>query len=76
VPILHKTKRRILEELRGSKLHGYELAKRLNLPITGIYQHLRDLSQDKLIVSERRGRRVLYFLTEKGKALLKILEET
>jgi predicted transcriptional regulator len=74
VPILHRTKRRILKELQTSRLHGYELAKRLNLPLTGIYQHLRELSDDKLIISQEKGRRIVYSLTKKGEALLTILE--
>ena len=74
VPILHETKRRILKELRTSRFHGYELAKRLNLPLTGIYQHLKELSDDRLIVPQDKGRRIVYSLTKRGEALLAILD--
>src|SRR3989442_346822 len=74
VQILHQTKRRILRELRGRELHGYELAKALNLPITGIYQHLRDLSEGGLIASQVEGRRRLYRITNRGSSLLAVLE--
>jgi DNA-binding PadR family transcriptional regulator len=76
VPILHRTKKRILKELQNGKLHGYGLARRLNLPLTGIYQHLKDLSEERLIVSEKKGRRAVYSLTKKGELLLQILENS
>jgi len=75
VTILRETKRRILVELKAKRLHGYDLAKRLNIPITGIYQHLRDLADVGLIVSQNEGRRRVYSLTKKGQALLMILEQ-
>jgi len=74
VVILRDTKVRILRTLGKTTLHGYELAKKLNLPITGIYQHLRDLTDERLIVSHSEGRRKIYSLTKKGEALLGILE--
>jgi len=76
VPILRESKRLILRELEGRKLHGYDLAKKLNLPLTGIYQHLRDLTEDGLIVSQAEGRRKIYCLTKRGEALLMLLEDT
>jgi DNA-binding PadR family transcriptional regulator len=75
VPIVQESKRRILRELAIRQMHGYELAKRLNLPISGIYQHLRDLSDDRLVLREKKGRRVVYALTKKGKTLLDVLED-
>ena len=72
--ILGKTKKCILKELKNLSLHGYEIAKRLNIPLTGIYQHLKDLSEDGLIVSQQVGRRKIYSLTSKGEVLLSILE--
>ena len=74
--ILREAKRLILRELDGRSLHGYDLAKKLNLPLTGIYQHLRDLTEEGLIVSQTEGRRKLYRLTKRGEALLIIVGET
>ena len=74
VPILQKTKKRILKELQNGELHGYGIARRLNLPVTGIYQHLKDLSEDRLIVSTVKGRRIMYSLTKKGESLLELID--
>jgi DNA-binding PadR family transcriptional regulator len=75
VAILHKTKKKILHALSVRRLHGYELAKLLHVPVTGIYQHLRNLSQDNLVVSEKVGRKKVYSLTHKGEALLDVIED-
>jgi len=72
--IMGETKKRILKELKKDSLHGYDLAKRLSIPVTGIYQHLKDLSEDNLITSKQIGRRKLYSLTKKGEVLLSILD--
>lgn len=76
MPILGKTKQCILQELKKEPLHGYEIARRTKIPVTGIYQHLKELSKDGLIEkSEKEGRRKSYTLTKKGEALLSILSE-
>jgi DNA-binding PadR family transcriptional regulator len=75
VAILQKTKKRILRALSVRRLHGYELSKLLHLPVTGIYQHLRSLSEDGLVVSERIGRKKVYSLTPKGETLLSVVED-
>ena len=64
---------RILIELNNGKLHGYELAGKIRLPVTGIYYHLKELADEGLIVSEKSGRRKVYSLTAKGKSLVSIL---
>jgi len=74
VTIVGRTRALILSALAEESLHGYELARRLNLPVTGIYQHLKALSRDKLIVDTESGRRRVYSLTKKGRALVAILE--
>ena len=76
VPILREAKRSILRELEGRRLHGYNLAKKLNLPLTGIYQHLRDLAEEGLIVSQAEGRRKIYHLTKRGELLLALLDDS
>jgi DNA-binding PadR family transcriptional regulator len=75
VPILHKTKRKILRALSARRLHGYELAKLVHAPVTGIYEHLRSLSQDGLVVSEKVGRKKVYSLTRRGETLLGMIED-
>jgi DNA-binding PadR family transcriptional regulator len=74
VAILGKSKAKILRELDHRSLHGYELAKKLDIPITGIYQHLKHLTADGLIASNGgQGRRKFYSLTKKGQTLLDVL---
>ena len=75
VAIVQKTKKEILIEIKKDKLHGYEIAHRIGVSVTGIYQHLRDLKDEGLIESEKNGRKKIYFLTKKGEALLSILVE-
>lgn len=74
VVILKVTKRRILARLRDGGLHGYQLAKDVDMPVTGIYQHLRELEAEGLITYKRIDRRKVFFLTEKGTKLIDILE--
>jgi DNA-binding transcriptional ArsR family regulator len=50
-----------------------ELAKKIGLPVTGIYYHLKELSYEGLIISEKLGRKKVYSLTVKGKSLISIL---
>lgn len=73
MPLLAKTKMKILIELSNNALHGYELARKLGIPVTGIYYHLKELADEGLIVSEKSGRRKVYSLTAKGKSLVSIL---
>lgn len=73
MPLLSKTKMRILIELSKGELHGYELARKIGIPVTGIYYHLKELADESLIVSETSGRRKVYSLTVKGKSLISIL---
>ena len=74
VPITGKTKRKILFELAKQNLHGYELAKRVDLSVTGIYQHLKELTQEGLIEPTRQDDKITYSLTEKGLFLVKVLK--
>ena len=73
MPLISKTKTRILIELGNSELHGYELARKIGIPVTGIYYHLKELADEGLIVSEKSGRRKVYSLTVNGKSLVSIL---
>jgi DNA-binding PadR family transcriptional regulator len=72
--ILKATKRRMLMRLRESSLHGYELAREVDIPVTGIYQHLRELEAEGLITYKKVNRRKVFSLTEKGTRLIDVLE--
>lgn len=71
--ILGSTKERILREIGRGPVHGYELANRLGISLSSVYEHLRDLRESGLVEDEGRDRRRVYTLTEKGKHLLKAL---
>lgn len=65
---------KILNELKNNPSHGYELSKKIELPLTFIYQHLKELRNAGLIDAEEKGRKKIYHLTEKGELLLKVLK--
>ena len=71
--ILGETKTRIMKELEDHDLHGYELARRVGIPVTGIYQHLEELFDDGLVSYQKIERRKVYSLTEKGRRLRQVL---
>lgn len=73
--LIGPTKKRILLELEKGRAHGYKLSSDLTLPLSTIYGHLRDLSELGLVESKTIDRQIIYTLTEKGKKLIKILEE-
>ncbi len=73
VAILGETKKQIIEELRRGSSHGYELAQTLDVSVTGIYQHLKDLSGEGLIEHRKEGRRKVYRLTRRGRDLIRAL---
>ena len=72
--ILGSTKERILREIGRGPVHGYELAKRLGISLSSVYEHFRDLRESGLVEAAGRGRRRVYSLTEKGKHLMKALK--
>jgi len=72
--IISKTKLAILQELSKQPLHGYALAKKLNITISSIYAHLSELEQYGFVTSKISERRKVYHLTEKGKVLLNLLK--
>ena len=71
--ILGSTKRRVLNEIKKKPIHGYELANRLEISLSSAYEHLRDLRQSGFVEFKEEGRKRVYFLTDKGKYLLKAL---
>jgi len=68
--IVSKTKLAILKELSKQPLHGYALAKKLNITISSIYAHLSELEQYGFVTHTISERRKIYSLTKKGKILL------
>jgi DNA-binding PadR family transcriptional regulator len=73
--LIGPTKKRILLELEKEPAHGYKLASDLTLPLSTIYGHLRDLRELGLVEKKTQERQMIYTLTEKGKKLMKIIEE-
>jgi DNA-binding PadR family transcriptional regulator len=71
--ILGSTKDRIMKEIGKGPVHGYELANRLGISLSSVYEHLRDLRESGLVEATGNGRRRVYTLTEKGRHLLKAL---
>lgn len=71
--ILASRKKKILEIIEKGSAHGYRIADELQIPLSSVYEHLRDLREHGLIQARQQGRRRIYRLTEKGKLLLKAL---
>lgn len=71
--MIGKTKLKVLEKLSIAPLHGYKLAKELNVSLSAIYAHLKYLEQKNLIEVYEAGTRKSYTITENGKKLLEIL---
>lgn len=63
-------KLRVLDLLDEDPRHGYELAKEMDLHGSTVYEHLHDLEGENYIEGEEDGRRIVYYLTEKGELIL------
>ena len=72
--IISSRKIRILEEIEKNPSHGYELANRLGISLSSIYEHLKDLRELRLVEVEEHERKKIYRITEKGRFLLKALK--
>jgi len=72
------TKLKILSQisLSGSKgTYGKKIRDAIDsVSLPAIYQHLKDLEAKELIIRKKKGKNVLYFLTEKGKKVLDALD--
>jgi len=73
--IIGKTKLAILKELSKEPLHGYILSKKLKVTVSSIYAHLDELEKEGFVKSSKSERKKIYFITEKGKNLLTILDK-
>ena len=72
--VVSQTKKVILQEIHNNQFHGYVIAKNLNLPLSSIYEHLKELRQAGLVKYSKQGRRKIYQLTDKGIMLLSTVE--
>ncbi|HEC86458.1 MAG TPA: ArsR family transcriptional regulator [Euryarchaeota archaeon] len=72
--IVSSAKLKILKGLDNHPMHGYEISKKLNMPISSVYEHLKELREGGLISYEESDRKKVYHLTEKGKMLLEALK--
>lgn len=72
--IIGVTKSNILKEIEKTNSHGYKLAKNLDLPLSTVYGHLKDLKKLELIKPQKKDRQIKYELTDKGKLMLEIIE--
>ncbi|WP_394295113.1 PadR family transcriptional regulator [Archaeoglobus veneficus] len=72
---MSKTELAVPKKLSRQPLHGYALAKKLNITISSIYAHLSELESQGFIMHRTSNRRKVYSLTDKGKALLQLLSK-
>ena len=71
------TKEQLLKSIMKKKTYGYALWKGLGREMTlgAVYQHLSDLEDKGLIVSQSEGKRRYLTITEKGRRVLSALDE-
>ncbi len=74
--IVGSTKKRILREVQKNPVHGYVLSRNLGIPLSSVYEHLKELREHGLIESKQEERKKIYHLTKKGEHLLKAVEES
>ena len=71
----------ILKQLAKSRMSGYEIMKKCEeilgyRPSAGsIYPLLKAMEEKKIIKGERKGRKIVYTLSEKGRKFIKGIEE-
>ena len=71
------TKEHLLKNISRSKTYGYELWKGMGKKVTlgAVYQHLSDLEEKGLIMSQTEGKRRYLLITEKGSRVLTAMDE-
>lgn len=67
---LRGTKVEILRLLSKGPRHGYAIARELKLTLSTVYEHVRDLEAEGLVVTEDSGRRREIRLTPRGKTFV------
>lgn len=70
-------KKEILFHIKEQDSYGYEIAKTLDIPVSTVYGHIKDLFEKEIISRKRKNadRQIYYYLTEKGKRLVTVLNE-
>ncbi len=71
------TKQKILFHIGEQASYGYGIAKKLDIPVSTVYGHLKDLHKREIISRKRKNsdRQIYYTLTEKGERLITVLRE-
>ena len=71
------TKQKILIHIEEQDSYGYIIAEELDIPVSTVYGHLKDLYKKEIIYRKRKNsdRQIYYSLTEKGKRLVVVLKE-
>ncbi len=71
------TKEKILRTLSRKDTYGYDLWKKLGKTMTraAVYQHLNELSEKGLIVSYEKDRKKFFKITQRGKKVLRALDD-
>ena len=72
--IIGQRKKKILKEIEKNPSHGYAISRKLGIPISSIYEHLKDLREHGLVEPRKEKRRKVYKLTKKGEMLLRAVE--
>jgi len=72
--LIGKTKQKILEEITKHPIHGYQIAHNLELPLSTVYGHLKDLQNIGLIKGKKGCPQIIYSTTEKGILLLQVIK--
>jgi len=71
--IIQPTSLKILKRINASPTYYSQLIRELELCSVTVNKHLKCLKENKLVVCKKSDRRVIYFLTERGKMLLNVL---
>ncbi len=73
--MLEKTKIKILEILTIEPIHGYGLKKKLNISISSIYAHLKELTDKGFTeIWKKEDKKIYYRITDKGREILSLLK--
>lgn len=74
--LIGEIKFRILKALGNEPLHGYALARRLNVTISSIYNHLSELEGGGIAEHYETDKKKVYKLTEKGVRVVKAIRKS
>lgn len=73
--MLGKIASKVLKFIRNKEdTYAYEISKELGLHYSTVHYHLSKLHRESFIEKMKSDNTVIYYVTEKGKKLLEILE--